>query len=118
MGGSGSGTNHSSGGGASSGGGTGGSGHGINCHQLIFDTSVSSPDPSVLAMLDVGNVCDLILLSSPPRIAVLTRPGGAVLGAIANRWEDLVGCLGQGIPFEAEILSVTSPVQVLIRPVP
>lgn len=122
MGGSGGGSSSGSGsGGGFPGGGSGsagGSGSGVDCYQLTFETTVASPNPSVLATLSVGDLCDLMLLSGPTRIAVLTRPGGSVLGAIANRWEDLVGCIGQGVAFEAEMLTVTSPVRVRVQPVP
>ena len=111
-----------SGGGSGSGGFGGGSGAGgsagIDCYQLMFETTVASPDALVLGSMNVGEVCDLELLSNPTRIAVLTRPGGDLLGAIANRWEDLVSCIGQGVAFEAELLSGTSPVRVRVTPVP
>lgn len=105
-----------SGGGASGGSGGFGGGSGVDCYQLIFDTTVASPNAAVLTTLSVGDVCDLALLSGPTQIAVMN--GGSVLGVIANRWEDLVGCIDQGVSFEAEMLTVTSPVQVRVRPVP
>lgn len=121
MGGSGGGSSSGTGstGGGFSGGGSsgGGSGSSTNCYQLIFDTTVASPNAAVLASLSVNDVCDLELLSSPTRIAVVTRTGGDTLGAIANRWEELVGCIGQGVAFEAELLTVTTPVQVNVRPI-
>jgi len=118
MGGSGGGSGGGGGGGfpGSSGGG-GGAGSGVDCYQLTFETTVASPVASILATLSVRDICDLTLLSGPTRIAVVTS-SGAVLGAIANRWEDLVGCIGQGVAFEAEMLTVTSPVRVRVRPVP
>lgn len=102
---------------ASSGGGPGGSGSAVNCRQLAFTTTVASPVAAILATLAVGDVCDLVLLSDPTRIALLTRPGGAVLGAIADRWEELVNCLSAGVAFEAELLSASSPVRAHVRPV-
>lgn len=117
-GGSSSGSGSGGGGGGFAGGGSGGgTGGGVDCYHLTFETTVASPIPSVLATLSVGDLCDLTLLSGPTRIAVVTRTGGDVLGAIANRWEDLVGCIGQGVEFEAEMLTVTSPVRVLVRSV-
>lgn len=99
-----------------SGGGTGSGSGGVDCSQLIFETVVSSPDPAVLSSANVGEVCDIVLLQNPPRIGVMTRPNGEILGGIGNRWEDLMACLGQGVQFVAEIRSVDSPVRVLVRP--
>jgi hypothetical protein len=88
----------------------------VDCTQVSFETSVGSPDPAVLAGIDVGDICDVVLLGDPTRIAALTRPHGDVLGAIVTRWEDLVGCMARGFQFEAVVLSVSSPVRVLVRP--
>lgn len=114
-----SGSGGSAGGGA--GGGTGGSFGGsglgdVNCSQLIFETVVGSPDPAVLAQLAVGDVCDIVLMHNPTHIIVMTPVAGQVLGAIVNRWEELLGCLEKGVQFVAEIESVQSPVTVLVRP--
>lgn len=114
-----SGTGGSTGGGA--GGGTGGSfggsgSGGVDCSQLIFETVVGSPDPAVLADLVVGDVCDIVLVQNPTHIIVMTPVAGQVLGAIVNRWEELLGCLEKGVRFVAEVQSVRSPVTVLVRP--
>lgn len=107
-------------GGTSAGGSGGGSGRAssnrVACENLSFETTVSSPDPTVVATSSVGDVCDIVLLTDPTRIALLTRPGGDVLGAIANRWEELVGCIGRGFVFEAVLVTVSSPVRVLVQP--
>lgn len=118
MGGSGGGGSSSggTGGGAGGSGGTGSGSAAVDCMQVSFETSVGSPDPTVLAAVKVGDLCDIALLYGPTRIAVLTRPGGDVLGAIVTRWEDLVGCMSQGFQFEAVIQSVASPVRILVRP--
>lgn len=105
-----------SGGGASGGGHGSGFGTKARCDQLTFETSVASPDASVLGRLSVGDVCDLVILSDPRRIAVVTRPHQEVLGAIVNCWEELLGCIDQDFSFEAEIRSNTSPARVLVRP--
>ena len=112
---SGGGSRGGAGGGASSGGHASGS---LDCTQVSFETSVGSPHPTVLAEIVAGDVCDVVLLSDPTRIAVLTQPHGDVLGAIVSRWEDLVGCIAQGFQFEAVVLTVSSPVRVLVRPAP
>lgn len=109
--------------GGGGGGGTGASGgHGgsgtpeTDCSRLIFEASIASPNPAVVATLAVGDICDVALLSTPTRIAVLTRPAGEVLGAITEQWHALVSCIGQGATFEAEVLQVMPYVRVQVRP--
>jgi hypothetical protein len=103
--------------GVGAGGQGGGSGlGGVDCSQLIFETAVGSPDPAVLAQSAVGDVCDIVLMRNPTRIIVMTPVAGEVLGALVNRWEELLGCLEKGVQFVAEIKSVQSPVTVLVRP--
>lgn len=103
--------------GGGSGGSFGGSGSGaVDCSQLIFETNVGSPDPAVLINLDVGDVCDVVLMQNPSHIVVMAPVTGEVLGAIVNRWEELLGCLEKGVQFVAEIRSTQSPVMILVRP--
>ena len=95
----------------------GGSGAGsVDCSQLIFETAVGSPNAAVLAELTVGDVCDVVLMQNPTHIAVMTPVSGHVLGALVNRWEELLECLEKGVQFVAEVRSVQSPVTVLVRP--
>lgn len=105
-----------SGGGSGGFGGPGGRSGGVDCSQISFTTTLGSPDPAVVATVNTGEVCDVVLVKHPtPRIVVMTRPNGDVLGAITNNWEDLVGCLDKGVQFIAEIVSTGSPVRVFVR---
>lgn len=107
-------------GGGSGGGASGGQDRGgrseTDCGRLILEASVASPDPAVVATLAVGDICDVSLLSTPTRIALLTRPSGEVLGAIIDQWHALVSCIGQGVIFEAELLQLTPYIRVQVRP--
>lgn len=106
---------HGGTGGGSGGSGPGGSG-GIDCSQISFTTTLGSPDPAVVATVQKGQVCDVVLATHPTsRILVTTGPNGDILGAITNNWEDLVGCLDKGVQFVAEILSTGSPVRVHVH---
>jgi hypothetical protein len=113
-----SGTGGSAGAGVGTGGPSGGSSSGgaVDCSRLIFETTVGSPDPAVLAELTLGSVCDVVLMQNPTQIVVMAPVTGHVLGAIVNRWEELLGCLEKGVRFVAEIRSVHSPVTILVRP--
>lgn len=116
-GGSSSGGGSGSGGGAVGGGGSGQSGNSIDCYQLIFDTSVASPNSAVLATLGVGSVCDVRLTGSAPYVSIAVMAPAGPLGSLTHRWAELVHCIDQGVNFEAELLSTSSPVRVRVRPV-
>jgi hypothetical protein len=88
----------------------------LDCSQLIFETTVGSPHPAVLTDIAVGDICEIALLQQPTRIVVMAPVTGQILGAIVNRWADLLGCLEKGVQFVAEVQSVDSPVTVLVRP--
>lgn len=99
-----------------SGGGPGGGTGGVDCSQISFATVLGSPDPAVVATVNMGDVCDVVLVKHPmSRILVTTRPNGEILGAVTSNWEDLVGCLDKGVEFVAEVLSAGSPVRVLVH---
>lgn len=116
MGGSGGGDAGYTGSGSAGGGYASGSAGRTPCSRVSFDVHLSSPVETVLGMLRVGYVCDVIMLANPRRIAVVTRPGGQVVGAITSRWEDLIFCIDDGFSFEAELLSTNSPPLVRVRP--
>ena len=115
--GGGSGSGGSGGGGSGGGGGAGGPSDGFDCSQLVFDTTVASPNASVLATLSVGSTCDVVLTGSAPYVSIVVVAPSGTLGALTQRWEELVHCIGQGVAFEAELLSISSPIRVRVRPV-
>lgn len=108
----------SGGGGSTSGGGDFGAGGQVNCHSLVFQCPIASPVAHVEASLTLADVCDVALWRNPTRVVVLTRPDGDLLGAITDRWQELVACIGRGVAFEAEILEVSPYVRVEVRPAP
>lgn len=114
MGGSGGGTTSSGPGGGGGFGGPGGGG--LDCSRISFETTLGSPNPEVVATINVGDICDVALLSSPTaRLVVTTRPTGEVLGAITSNWEALIECLARDARFVADVLTANSPVRVRVR---
>ncbi len=88
---------------------------GPSCSTLIFEAGVMSPDPDVVAQVELGTVCDIVLQGTPPQLAVYVRSSGAVLGAITDHWADLTSCIGAGYAYEAVIVAL-SPVRVRVQP--
>jgi hypothetical protein len=107
-----------SGGGGGGGGGIGPPDHGpIDCDKLIVNSAVDGPDPDVVAMLDVGSELSVQLVTDPPVVQLVTD-GGDVLGAVLERWAELVDCLQQGKEFRARVVSIEGGnVKVRISPV-
>jgi hypothetical protein len=92
----------------------------IDCARLRFTTYLTSLIPEVLNTVSEREIADVVLVGglSFEVIEVWTRRDGELIGAIVERWADLRHCLSIGVRFVAEFLSVTSPVQVEVRPRP
>lgn len=96
--------------------GPGGAKSGVDCGSLTFDAPVMSPDPTVVASLTVGTVCEVLLEGSPPQLRLYLRRQGTLLGAIIERWSDLTRCINAGFAFEAEVIQVAPVIRVRVRP--
>lgn len=94
----------------------GGSSAGADCLAIRFEAPVVSPDPAVTRAVAVGTICDVVREGAPPRLRLRVQATGAVLGAVTERWQTLVGCIAQGVRYEASVAQV-SPPRVLIYPV-
>ncbi len=114
--GGGGGSTYSGGGGGGQGPAVGGSGSGVDCMAVRFEAPVVSPDPAVTRAVAVGTICDVVREGTPPRLRLRVQATGAVLGAVTERWQTLVGCIAQGVRYEASVTQV-SPPRVLIYPV-
>jgi hypothetical protein len=92
----------------------------VDCTRLRFGTYLTSVSAEVLATVNIRDVADVVLVSdrSFKAIEVWTRQDGSVLGAIVEQWSDLARCLRAGVPFVADILTVTPPVRIEVRPRP
>lgn len=89
-----------------------------DCNKLRFSCVLNGVDPSVLDDASVGDICDVVLRGVPPTqvLQVLTRPNGEMLGAIVDRWSELIHCIGRGTEFVAEVITTSAPVTVDVRP--
>lgn len=83
-----------------------GGGAGVaNCAGYRRDKPLQAPDEDVVATLDVGQVLELLLHTSPtPVIAVVTLDGREA-GAIMPE-ELLISCLQQGVEYSATVISI------------
>jgi hypothetical protein len=101
----------------SSGGGYGG---GFNetaseCSDLVINTQVSSPKPSVVKLLNVGDILAVSLVLTNATEVVQLLSGSELLGGVASPdVNKLKNCLRQGVQFEATVKEIRQG-QVTIR---
>lgn len=96
----------SSGGGGQGGGGAGGDSD-DDCARLTFEAVISSPNPSVVATLSVGDVLTVVLGGSGGvPLVELHASDGRLAGTLTSHMPDLLRCL-PGTSYIAEVLSIT-----------
>lgn len=101
----------------SGGGGSGGGGPGYSspCDTLRFDLQLSSPQPLVVATLNVGDVLTIAVVQMNGHVIVQVlsngQPAGGLTGPEATR---LRNCIDQGHNYTATVLQITGG-QVRVR---
>ncbi len=78
-----------------------------SCEKIAFRANVNSPQPAVLASLQVGHVLNVRLQISPATAVIVEHAGaavGALTGAAVN---ELVNCLQNGYTYTASVVSIT-----------
>lgn len=94
----------------------GGGGAQDGCPGPEFTTTLSSPDPGVVADLDVGDLLDVVSVESPVRGVVARTLDGEVVGALTRDILHLRNCMAEGWTYEAEVLRLAGgSVSVAIR---
>lgn len=84
---------------------------------IAFETTLASPDPSVVATITPGEVLDLESVDTPIRGVVAYVIGGPPVGAITQQIVALRRCIERGVQYEAEIVRlVGGSVTVAVRP--
>ncbi len=101
----------------SGGGGSGGGGPGYSspCDTLRFDLQLSSPQPPVVATLNVGDVLAIVVAQMNGHVVVQVlsngQPAGGLTGPEATR---LRNCIDQGHNYTATVLQIIGG-QVRVR---
>ena len=86
-----------------------------DCSTLTFDATVASPDPEITTTLKLGDVLSVSREGQPPRLVLRTRPEAEYVGALTERWMDLVSCMDSGFEYCAEVIA-NGPLRVRLRP--
>jgi len=105
----------------SGGGGGGGSfqSEEIACDRLQFETTISSPNPVVIALLQVGSVLDVTVQGGATNTIVLVFQGTAAGGIVSPKALRVRECIAAGTIYKANVIGMRGPVvTVRIVPVP
>lgn len=88
-----------------------------DCNNLVFDSTLASATPAVVASCHVGDIGDVVLIEDVnTSIAVLLQTDGSTIGTVTDYWPELMRCLRQGKRFIAEILATAPGLRVRVRP--
>lgn len=96
--------------------GSGGAVSAVPCANLFVQTVLTSPNPSVIGTLQVGDVLDLKVM--PPGSLVAVTNSGAIAGSIVSaNLSQLIVCIQSGTQFIALVLSILGGAcDVQVRP--
>lgn len=79
----------------------------IDCGKFTFETYISSPDPTEVAKLSIGDslIIELAIRGSIEVVQVLN--GSNVVGGIVDRAPSLKQCLEKGFSFTATVRNIS-----------
>lgn len=91
-----------------------------NCTRLTFPAVLSSPEPTVVDTLVVGQLLNVVLNDrGGVRIAELQTADGRLAGTLTTSLPELFRCIDRGNSYVAEILSIDGgAVRVQVRNLP
>ena len=85
------------------------------CTTLVIDTQLSSPKPTVIAAVKIGDVLDVALQDMGGTSAVVVLRQGQVAGGLASpQVNRLRECIAQGHLYQASVMDVQGG-QVRVR---
>lgn len=86
-----------------------------SCDRLVIETQLSSPQPGVVATLQVGDVLEVALQQSGAVAVVVALRNGVIAGGIAaTSLNQLRECIEGGTIYEATVISVNGG-QIRVR---
>lgn len=93
------------------------SGAATNCDSLAFETYLSSPKPTVVALLGVGIVLDITVHTAGGIETVAVLHQGQIAGGLVQNSERIKACISQGFNYEADVRGIQgAQVTIFVRP--
>lgn len=88
------------------------------CGRLMFDATLSSPEPAVVEVLVVGELLGVMLATADGvRLVEVRTADGRLAGTLMTNLPELLACLGRGVDYLAEVRSVDGgAVRLAVRP--
>lgn len=97
--------------------GGGGSGDDDDCPGRPFETVLASPNPDVVAQLDIDQLLDIVSVEEPVRGVIAQTLDGDFVGAIVRDIVRLRRCIAAGNTYEADVVRIAGgSVTILVRP--
>lgn len=77
-----------------------------NCQSLVINTQLASPQPAVIAQLNVGDQLTVVLIPPAGPVQLITT-GGEIAGAVLTPdVAQLIQCMNDGHTYHAKILGI------------
>ena len=101
------------------GGGGGGGGGGADVCDIVETVPLNSPQPAVVATMNVGDVLGVVLVTSGPRPVLEVQRSGQRAGALTHRNHlRLIHCITSGRSYQAVVVRKSGgAVEVRVEPV-
>ena len=101
-----------------SGGGGGGGGGGADPCDIVETVPLNSPQPAVVATLNIGDVLDVVLVTTGPRPVLEVQRTGQRAGALTHRNHlRLINCITNGRTYRAVVVRKSGgAVEVRVEP--
>lgn len=94
------------------------SGAGMGCESLAFETPLSSPKPSVIAKISVGDILDVSLQIAGGVETVAVIYQGQIAGGLVQNSERIKACISKGFAYQADVRGIQgAKVTVFVRAV-
>lgn len=86
---------------------SGGGDSGVDCRDLRFEATISSPQPTVVANLQVDEVLTVgIEQQATNRMIAVRRSNGDLVGSLTDHLRELIRCIQEGVNYEATVISI------------
>jgi hypothetical protein len=80
---------------------------GVDCRELRFETTVSSPQPAAVANLQADEVLTIgIEQQATNRMVAVRDSNGDLVGSLTDHLRELIRCIQEGVDYEATVLSI------------
>mgnify|MGYP001823352038 CR=1 FL=1 len=93
------------------------SGASTTCESLAFESFLSSPKPTIVALLNVGDVLDITVQTTGGIETVAVLYQGQVAGGLVQNSDRIKACISQGFNYQADVRGVQgAQITIFVHP--